>query len=399
MTDNFILAVNGGSSSLKCALYHVGAASPELKLRANVAKLADQPYCKIIAADGEILASKTLNIIAERERSRDALVLVLGELRQYVDLDAISAIGHRVVHGGDLFLEPVSVDAEILTKLRGLIPLAPLHQPININLIEACTVEFPDVTQMACFDTAFHAGMPSAARSYALPQELTDSGIHAYGFHGLSYEYIWDRLQTLDKSALEKRVVVAHFGAGASLCAMRAGKSIATTMGFSTMDGMPMATRVGGIDPGVLIYLLRDHEMSVDQIEELLYKKCGLLAVSGLSGDMRMLSESDDPRARSAIDYFVYRASREIASLAGALGGLDTLVFTGGIGANEAAIRRDICVACRWLNVEVDAAANANGAETITSANSKIDVHVLATDEETQIARHVMQQIRNGVDS
>ncbi len=277
--------------------------------------------------------------------------------------------------------------------------LAPLHQPVNLELIEAIDSELPGIPQVACFDTAFHQGMPDVARSYALPHELTRSGIHAYGFHGISYEYVWDRLQVLDDGAGGKRVVVAHLGAGASLCAIQDGHSIATTMGFSTLDGMPMATRSGSIDPGVLLHLMRTHCRSPEELEDLLYRRSGLKAMSGISGGMIELSESSDSRAQAAIDYFVYRASREIGSLAGALGGLDTLVFTGGIGANDPAIRRAICGACGWLGVSIDDTANSNADERISAGGSDVDVWVIPTDEEAQIARQTLRLLDNAVDA
>lgn len=361
-----VLAVNGGSSSLKCTLFEVSDGRPERRSNFNVSGV-----------------SGTDNGHAE------CLHRVLEQMREKDDLKRIAAIGHRVVHGGDLFREPVWVDAAVLGELHSLVALAPLHQPVNLQLIEACEQAFPGIPQLACFDTAFHRHMPDVARNYALPRSLTEAGIHGYGFHGISYEFIWSRLQKLDKSAGDRRVVIAHLGAGVSLCAVRGGQSIATTMGFSTVDGMPMATRSGSVDPGVLIHLLREHAMTPDQLEQLLYEESGLQAISGISGGMRELSESDDPRAREAIDYFVYRASREIASLAGALGGLDTLVFTGGIGANSASIRELICAECEWLGVEIDADANRRHEESIGESGAAVDVRVIPTDEEARIAEHV----------
>jgi len=329
-------------------------------------------------------------VSGERDGHVGCLHDVLEQVREKDGLAHLAAVGHRIVHGGDLFQAPVWIDAAVLADLHTLVALAPLHQPVNLDLIEACMQEFPDIPQLACFDTAFHQHMPKVARNYALPQSLTDAGVHAYGFHGLSYEFVWGRLRALDQAATSKRVVIAHLGAGASLCAIRAGQSIATTMGFSTVDGMPMATRSGSVDPGVLIHLLREHGLTPDQLEDLLYKKSGLQGISGFSGEMRELSASDDPRAKAAIDYFVYRSSREIASLAGALGGLDTLVFTGGIGANSATIRQDICTACEWLGIDIDDEANRNSEETINTPRAAVDVRIIPTDEEAQIAEHVL---------
>jgi acetate kinase len=372
VVDSSILAVNGGSSSLKCTLFEVAAGRLEQQSSFNISQISD-----------------------ERNSHAACLHEVLEQIRQKHDVARLAAIGHRVVHGGDLFQGPVWVGDGVLADLHTLAALAPLHQPVNLKLIETCGQEFPGVPQLACFDTAFHQQMPDVARNYALPRSLTDAGVRAYGFHGISYEFIWSRLQTLDDNARDKRIVIAHLGAGASLCAIRAGQSIATTMGFSTVDGMPMATRSGSIDPGVLIHLLREHGMTPDQLENLLYKESGLQAISGLSGGMRELSASDKPRARAAIDYFVYRASREIASLAGALGGLDVLVFTGGIGANSAAIRQKICARCEWLGVDIDKEANCNAEESINSPRATVDVRVVPTDEEAQIAGHALRMLRS----
>jgi acetate kinase len=368
MMGSAILALNGGSSSLKCTLFEVVADRLEQRSNFNISHISG-------GTDSHVAC----------------LHNVLVRIRQEYDLDCLAAVGHRVVHGGDLFQGPVRVDDTVLADLYTLVPLAPLHQPANLKLIEACAQEFPGVPQLACFDTAFHQHMPDVARNYALPQSLTDAGVRAYGFHGISYEFIWNRLQSLDETVKDKRIIIAHLGAGASLCAIKAGQSIATTMGFSTVDGMPMATRSGSIDPGVLIHLLREQGMTADQLEDLLYKESGLKAISGLSGGMRELSASNNPRARAAIDYFVYRASREVASLAGALGGLDSLVFTGGIGANSASIRQGICAACEWLGVEIDDEANCSSEETISTSNAAVDVWVIPTDEEAQIADHVLR--------
>ena len=365
-----ILAINGGSSSLKCTVFEVAGRRLEERSSFNIS---------------EVSAAKQGHVSCLHD--------VLEQIRRKNNLARLAAVGHRVVHGGDLFQQPVWVDTTVLADLRTLVALAPLHQPVNLELIEGCAQEFPGVPQLACFDTAFHQQMPGVARNYALPQSLTDAGIHAYGFHGISYEFIWSKLQSLDETAKDKRIIIAHLGAGASLCAIKAGQSIATTMGFSTIDGMPMATRSGSIDPGVLIHLLRERGMTPDQLERLLYKESGLKGISGLSAGMRELSTSRDPRAHEAIEFFVYRASREIASLAGALGGLDSLVFTGGIGANSASIRRDICVACDWLGVEVDHEANNKSEQTINSRNAAVDVWVIPTDEEAQIANHVLRML------
>jgi acetate kinase len=367
-----ILAVNGGSSSLKCTLFKVAVGRLEQRSSFNIS-----------------------HVSGERDGHVAHLHQVLEQIRQRDDMAHLAAIGHRVVHGGDLFQEPVWLDDAVLADLYTLVALAPLHQPVNLKLIEICAQEFPRVPQLACFDTAFHQRMPDVARNYALPRSLTDAGIRAYGFHGISYEFIWSKLQTLDETAKDKRIVIAHLGAGVSLCAIKAGQSIATTMGFSTIDGMPMATRSGSVDPGVLIHLLREHGMTPDQLENLLYKKSGLQAISGFSGGMRELSASDEPGARAAIDFFVYRASREIASLAGALGGLDSLVFTGGIGANSASIRRAVCARCEWLGVDIDEEASSSAEQSISTPGALVDVWVIPTDEEAQIAGHAQRMLKS----
>jgi acetate kinase len=371
-----ILAVNGGSSSLKCALFEVADARIEPLSRFTVSQVTS-------GDNGHV----------------EHLHNVLEKIRQDEDVAMPSIVGHRVVHGGDLYQGPVRIDAQVTADLRALVSLAPLHQPVNLELIEAIEFELPGVPQVACFDTAFHQRMPDVARNYALPCELTESGIHAYGFHGISYEYVWDKLQMLDADAIGKRVVILHLGAGASLCAIKGGHSIATTMGFSTLDGMPMATRPGSIDPGVLLHLMREYRCNIEDLEELLYRSSGLKGMSGISGGMIELSKSKDPRARAAIDYFVYRASREIGSLAGALGGLDTLVFTGGIGANDAAMRRDICATCEWLGVRIDEEANASATEWIGAQESGVDVWVIPTNEETEIARQALTLLDNAIDA
>ena len=275
----------------------------------------------------------------------------------------------------------------MLEALRALIPLDPLHLPHNLAPIRALTAARPELTQVACFDTAFHHTMPTEASRFALPRALTAAGVRRYGFHGLSYEFIVEQLK-LHASALARgRVIAAHLGAGASLCALQGGVSIATTMSFSVLDGLVMATRCGAIDPGVLLYLARQGK-SLEEIEDLLYRQSGLLGVSGISGDMRVLIASEDPHAREALDLFSYRIAFEIAGLAGALGGLDGLVFTAGIGERAPTIRSEICARLAWLGVRLDAAANAANAACISAPDSKIEVHVIATDEEATIARH-----------
>ena len=367
---SLVLAVNGGSSSLKSALFDVAGDAATRLASENIDNQSG-------TAEGLI----------------DCLRSILDKTGKHYDLEELVAVGHRVVHGGDTFDAPVVIDTGVLRSLQQLVALAPLHQPANLQLIEACTKALPGVPQIACFDTAFHRTLPARARTYALPYALTESGLRGYGFHGLSYEYICSRMRKLDGSVADKRMVVAHLGAGASLCAIRNGRSVATTMGFSTAEGLPMATRSGSIDPGILIYLLRENGMTADDLEQLIYKESGLLGMSGISGGMRQLEHSDLPQAKAAVDYFVYRVAQEIASMVSALGGIDVLVFTGGVGANSILIRQDVCTACGWLGIDIDATANASGTNPINVSGSRVAVWAVRTDEEAQIVRHVQETL------
>ena len=303
----------------------------------------------------------------------------------------IAAIGHRIVHGGDHFSDPVVIDESVMLRLRHLVALAPLHQPVNLDLVDICRAKLPNVPQVACFDTTFHQSQGALTRQYGLPQELTDAGIRRYGFHGLSYESILHSLRQIDPDLAQLKIIVAHLGAGSSMCAVRKGRSVATTMGFSTADGLPMATRSGSIDPGVLIYLMRQRGMDADALEELLYRQSGLLGVSGVSSSMRELRESSEPAAAIAVDYFVERCAREIGSLTAALGGVDGLIFSGGIGQNDADIRQAIASRCAWLGVRIDGSANASAAEIVSAPDSKVRVLVIPADEEGVIARHTVR--------
>jgi acetate kinase len=286
------------------------------------------------------------------------------------------------------FSEPVKLDARVIARLEKFVPLAPLHQPHNLAPIRLVAERLPQVLQVACFDTAFHRAQPELAQAFALPRSITDRGVRRYGFHGLSYEYIASAFPAMDAKAAAGRVIVAHLGNGASLCAMQAGKSVASTMGFTAVDGLPMGTRSGAIDPGVILYLLDEMKMDARAIEKLIYQQSGLLGVSGISSDMRSLLESAEPRAKLAVDLFVYRIGREIGSLAAALGGLDALVFTAGIGERAAPIRERVCRDAAWLGVKLDEAANAKGGPRISAAHSRVSAWVIPTNEELMIARH-----------
>ena len=309
--------------------------------------------------------------------------------RQYEVARDIVAVGHRVVHGGVFFDTPVRVDASVLAKLDALNPLAPLHQPHSLAGIRILTRLEPSLVQVACFDTAFHCKLPVLAQRFALPRHYHEEGIRRYGFHGLSYEYIASQLPKMVGSALAaSRVVVAHLGNGASLCALRGGQSIDTTMGFTALDGLPMGTRCGSLDPGVVLYMLGEQGMSHAQVAELLYHRSGVLGVSGISHDMRQLLASDEPNAREAIDFFVYRINRELGALTAALGGLDVLVFTGGIGEHAARIRARVCELAAWAGIRLDIDANQRHGPAISTKDSIVSVWVIVTDEERMIAEH-----------
>jgi acetate kinase len=381
------LVINAGSSSIKFALYATGDA-PDCKLRGVIDGLGTQPRFAASDAAGNPFTENPLADAAPKLTHEQALERLFAWLDlQCTDL-RIAAAGHRVVHGADRFTAPVRVDEAILAQLDTLVPLARLHQPHNLAAIRALARLRPNLPQVACFDTAFHRTQPALAQAYALPRELSDAGIKRYGFHGLSYQYIAGVLPGHLGAHAEGRVIVAHLGAGASLCALRARASIATTMGFSVIDGLMMGTRSGSLDPGVVLYLMRERGMRVDAVEDLLYLRSGLLGVSGISPDMRVLLASTDPHAREAVELFAYRAAREIGSLAAALGGLDALVFTGGIGEHAAAVRKKICMQCAWLGIELDPAANARHATRISATGARASAWVIPTDEEIVIARH-----------
>jgi acetate kinase len=297
-------------------------------------------------------------------------------------------VGHRIVHGGPQFAAPVAITSEVLAALEALTPLAPLHQPLGLRPVEALARARPQLLQVACFDTAFHHGLQPPVSRYAIPRAYEAKGIRRYGFHGLSYEHIARRLGEISPHLLARKAVVAHLGSGASLCAMQDGISVDTTMGFSALDGLVMATRPGAIDPGILLYLLEEEGMSPKALEEMLYHRSGLLGVSGLSGDMRELLASEDARAREAVELFTFRIARETAALANSLDGLELLVFTGGIGEHAAPIRAMVASRLRWLGVRLDPAANAEAAERIDAPQSAVEIRIIPADEELAIARH-----------
>ncbi len=386
MTDA-LLILNAGSSSLKFSVFDARG-NLELVLRGQVEAIGTSPRFRAFNPTGTIVGEKAWG--EDRAlRHAGAIDFLLSWCRtDGLRHHTVVAAGHRVVHGGPSFVRPVRIDPAVMGRLEALVPLAPLHQPHSVAAIKAVAELVPGLPQVACFDTAFHRTQPAVAQMFAIPRAYTDAGVRRYGFHGLSYEYIASTLPALDATAAAGKTIVAHLGNGASLCAMQAGRSVATTMGLSALDGLVMGTRCGSIDPGVLIYLARREGMGMDEIQRVLHERSGLLGVSGISGDMRTLLASDDPRAKEAIDLFVYRAAREIGSLAAALEGLDAIVFTGGIGENAAPVRAAICRACRWLGVETDDAMNDAGGPRISRAGARVSAWVIPTNEELMIARH-----------
>ena len=380
-----IAVLNAGSSSIKFALYEAGADQPP-SFRGQVEQIGTAPQLKISDAGGGVVAEREWP--AEGFDHQAATVAIIDTSRELLKGAPVAAIGHRVVHGGASHAAPVRIDEQVLAALYKLCPLAPLHQPHNLAPIAAIAQAAPQIPQVACFDTAFHRNQPELAQIFALPREITDAGVRRYGFHGLSYEYVSGRLNEVAPELADARVVIAHLGNGASLCAVRSGQSVATTMGFTAVDGLMMGTRCGNIDPGVLLYLMDERKMDARAIEDLIYKRSGLLGVSGISSDMRALLTSDEPAAAEAVNLFVYRILREIGSLAAALGGLDAIVFTGGIGERSAEIRSAVAEGCAWLGVELNEERNQSGDGRISADASKLPVWVVPTDEERMMALH-----------
>ena len=384
-----ILVVNAGSSSVKFQIFGIEANDRLTRsLRGQMSGIGSEPRLRAAAADGASLIDRDYRAdeVADVEA---ALAAVADWLRSEHRLDPI-AVGHRVVHGGPEYSEPVVIDAGVLTKLEQYISLAPLHQPHNLAPIRVLLDRFPDLPQVACFDTAFHRGHGPLADHYALPQRFHDKGVRRYGFHGLSYEYIAGRLGDVAPQIALKKVIIAHLGSGASMCAMQGGRSIESTMGFTALDGLPMGTRPGQIDPGVVLYLISQEGMSPADVQHLLYHDSGLKGLSGVSADMRVLEESADPRAAFAIDYFVYRIALHAGMLAAALGGLDAFIFTAGIGENSARLRARVVEKLGWLGLALDPVANAAHAQAVARAESRIPIYVIPTDEELMIARHAL---------
>ncbi len=388
MTDSreVLLVLNAGSTSIKfCSFERVGA-SLERGLCGQVSTVDE--VVRLVARRGPAVVVD-LTLGAGPLRHADALASLLEFLGEELAGTPIGGVGHRVVHGGTEFMEPTVVDSSTLARLDRYVPLAPLHQPHNLDAIRQVAAVLPGVPQVACFDTSFHRSVPEVAQLFALPPRFADAGVRRYGFHGLSYEYLASELPRLDAHAAGGRTVAFHLGSGASMCAMRGCRSVATTMGFTAVDGLPMGTRSGSLDPGVVLFLQDELGYGTRDVERLLYQESGLLGMSGISGDMRVLLASDKPSARLAIDVFVYRAGRELGSLAAALGGLDAVVFTGGVGENQPEVRARICRAANWLGVEIDEDANRAQRRRISLPTSAVAAYVIPTDEELMIGRHL----------
>lgn len=391
-----ILVLNSGSSSIKFALYAV-AAKPVRLLHGIIAELGANPRLAASNERGAPLEARLPPSSGDQPLTHSsALRWLMDWLASSGHAGELLGVGHRVVHGGERYAEPVRVDADVLAYLERLTPMAPLHQPHDLGAISTLMTSRPELPQVACFDTEFHRTMPAHARNFALPRELTAAGVRRYGFHGLSYEYIADVLPAQLGQLADARVIVAHLGNGASMCAMRSRRSVATTMGMTALDGLVMGTRSGAVDPGVLFYLMRDRGMRAEDVESMLYHRAGLLGVSGMSSDMRELIASDSPQAREAVELFSYVAARALASLAAALGGLDALVFTAGIGEHAAPVRAMICEQARWMGMEIDPAANAAHRTVISTSSSKVAVCVIPTNEEIVIARHTCRLLGSG---
>jgi acetate kinase len=383
MTEPLIGVINAGSSSLKFSVYESG----RRLLTGQVDGIGVRPTVTASGPDGQAIAAPDLGAPPPATPS-EVLPMLLPWLRGQLGGKRISALGHRVVHGGLRHSRPARVTPELLAELEALVPLAPLHEPHNLAPIKMALTLNPDLPQVACFDTAFHRTAPEVEQAFALPYALFDEGVRRYGFHGLSYEYIASVLPQKAPEIADGRVVVAHLGNGCSACALKAGVSVATTMGFTALDGLPMGTRCGALDAGVVLHLIQQKGMSGDALVDLLYRRSGMLGLSGVSSDFRQLLASPELRARFALEVFYYRTAREISSLAAALGGLDGIVFTAGVGENAAAVRSAICRACAWLGVELDEAANRQQQTRISTPQSRVGAYMIKTDENLMIARH-----------
>ncbi len=388
-----IVVINAGSSSIKFSLFS-GEQRPTRQYLFCEGQCAGIGHRTHFTANDGAGAPLHDEYLSEGATHEDALAALLRWLEQRFRQQPLIAAGHRVVHGGAIYKGPVRIDAKVVAELTRLIPLAPLHEPHHLAAIAVISKLHPDLPQIACFDTSFHHTQPEVAAAFALPRRLSDQGIRRYGFHGLSYEYIASVLPDIvGPQTAQGRVVVAHLGRGASMCALKQRKSVATTMGFTALDGLPMGRRCGSLDPGVVLYLMEEKKMTAAAVSDLLYQSSGLFGVSGLSDDMKTLLASDKPHAGEAVDLFVYRICRELGSLAAALDGLDALVFTAGIGEHAPEIRRRVCEKSTWLGLDIDVAANEAGGSRITKTDSKTSAWMIPTDEDLMIARHTWHLI------
>ncbi len=384
-----ILSVNAGSSSVKFEVFGIDKANGLARLvKGRMDGIPARPRLFAAGADGTVLVNEAY---AQEDVADIPAGFAVADawLRNTYSFEPLAA-GHRVVHGGPKYVRPVLINGEVLAELESLIPLAPLHQPNNLALIRALHAKSPDLPQIACFDTAFHRGHPALADCYAIPEHFYTKGIRRYGFHGLSFEFAASRLREIAPNAAGGRVIVAHLGNGASMCALLGGRSIESTMGFTALDGLPMGTRPGQIDPGAILYFIEEEHMTAPQLRAFLYGACGLKGLSGISSDVRDLEASNDPRARFALEYFAYRAGLCAGQLAAALRGLDAFVFTGGIGENSASVRASIAGKLGWLGAVLDREANAAGRTSIAGRESRIGLYVIPADEELMIARHTL---------
>ena len=386
--SNSILVLNAGSSSVKFALF-TEADEPVLRLRGQVEGIGSDARMKVKNATAETVLERDLDEAAVASPT-DALATIMAALEELAPDEKIDAVGHRIVHGGVAFEGAALLTDDVISELEALTPFAPLHQPHNLAGVTAARQTFPQAQQIGCFDTAFHRSHPWVNDTFALPKELYERGVRRFGFHGLSYEYIVSQMKVDAPFHLDGGVIVAHLGNGASMCAIRGGHSVGSSMGFSALDGLPMGTRCGQLDPGVVLYLMDQMEMSADEIEHMLYRESGLKGLSGISHDMRELLSSSDPAAARAIDYFIFRIRREIGAMAAVLGGIDAVVFTGGIGENAWQIRERICDDMDWLGIELDEHRNRSSAAVVSSDRSRVRLFVIPTNEELMIARHVV---------
>lgn len=382
-----ILSLNAGSSSIKFAIYDVvDLVSGQRRAHGQIEGIGSAPHFVVRDAHGAVLTEQRWP--ADSTLDHEALLpTLLDWITSHLGARSLAAVGHRIVHGGATYLQPLLLTDAITTDLARFIPLAPLHQPHNLAAVRAMRKLRPDVAQVGCFDTAFHHSMDATVTRLALPRQYAEQGMRRYGFHGLSYEYLAGRLRELEPTLARGRVIAAHLGNGASLCAMHDGRSVDTTMGFTALDGLMMGTRCGSIDPGALLYLQQQRGMSASALEHMLYHDSGLLGVSGISNDMRTLLASDDPHAREAVDLYVFRIARETGAMATSLGGLDGLVFSAGIGEHAPAIRAAVCARLAWLGIRFDHAANTANAGVISTPDSRVQVRVIGTDEEVIVAR------------